>query len=458
MKPARTILLMGDAQQEPNLAQLLRTRGFNVQEAFGDMPRIALAQAETPHVSQDCVIVWLGTWNPRVYEWVCLRCPQLNSGGWLLDSNATENVVLPVEIVRSPNGVDLRWLLSELLRPRQRQVPRKSLQELASIVRTGVPNGHVLFDSLNAQECFHRILNFFGTRVPCTNIVWLSQEATAQIHALCPLELTGWFDRKPSDDPAMFFLANKGLEDGLLILKEAFKSTRASWVKENIFECHGGNHLLLPVDRAGKTLGYFVFVSLDEPRHWLVTLKRAIDMFAKHIGFCMEHWQLQHLSYLDELTGLYNQRYLPNALDREISRAQRQKRKFSVLFLDVDFFKKVNDTRGHWVGSRLLEEIGLVIKKSLRASDYAFRYGGDEFVVVLVDSDEATSKAVAERVRSLVERTEFLIEGHVLHVTVSIGLAVYPDHAASAQSILELADQAMYYGKHRSRNVVFVAS
>ena len=134
---------------------------------------------------------------------------------------------------------------------------------------------------------------------------------------------------------------------------------------------------------------------------------------------------------------------------------QRLDKKFSVLFLDIDYFKKVNDTSGHWIGSRLLVEVSRIILGSVRSCDYAFRYGGDEFVVVLVDTTREQGETIAERIRRAIEQHEFLIDSVSLKLTVSIGLAIFPDHAKSTVELLKLADQAMYYGKTKSRNIVF---
>src|SRR5690606_38723151 len=110
-------------------------------------------------------------------------------------------------------------------------------------------------------------------------------------------------------------------------------------------------------------------------------------------------------------------------------------------------------TRGHWVGSKVLVELGRLIKTSVRSSDYAFRYGGDEFVVVLVDTDVTNAEKVAERIRKKVEQTTFKIDGIQLNVTVSIGLAAFPEHARTSEQVIQMADQAMYYEKNKSRNI-----
>ncbi len=186
--------------------------------------------------------------------------------------------------------------------------------------------------------------------------------------------------------------------------------------------------------------------------------KAGLDMAARYVHFAYLHLDAKNDSYIDEVTGLHNQRYLPMALDHEIQRTKRENSKFTLLFLDIDFFKMVNDGRGHWVGSKLLLELGKILKTEVRACDYVFRYGGDEFIVILGNADSTQAKIAAERIRKAIETHEFQVEGHSFHLTVSIGLAAYPEHAQSAVGLIKLADEAMYYGKRKSRNIVFVAS
>jgi diguanylate cyclase (GGDEF)-like protein len=165
--------------------------------------------------------------------------------------------------------------------------------------------------------------------------------------------------------------------------------------------------------------------------------------------------QVEHLAYLDDLTHLYNVRYLDVALEREVTGG----RPFSVLFLDLDHFKQVNDQHGHLSGSRLLVEVARVLRSCVRDEDIVVRYGGDEYVVVLVGIDSGGGLKVAERVRRAIEDHRYLSrEGARVRITASIGLASFPEHASSKAEILDLSDRAMYRGKRSSRNVVYIAS
>jgi diguanylate cyclase (GGDEF)-like protein len=163
----------------------------------------------------------------------------------------------------------------------------------------------------------------------------------------------------------------------------------------------------------------------------------------------------RNLLNVDELTGLFNYRYLELALDREVKRAERYCTNFSVIFLDIDQFKAINDTNGHLVGSKVLKEVGKLLKNSVREIDTVIRYGGDEYTVILTETGLETAAGVAERIRRSIERHRFLAdEGKSLRLTASLGYACFPEDAKSKAELIGLADQAMYRGKATGKNVV----
>jgi diguanylate cyclase (GGDEF)-like protein len=164
----------------------------------------------------------------------------------------------------------------------------------------------------------------------------------------------------------------------------------------------------------------------------------------------------QALLYQDEVTGLYNYRYLDVALDSEFKRLQRFHLPFSLLFIDLDNFKQVNDTHGHLTGSSILRQVGTQIKIAVRDVDVVIRYGGDEFVVVLIGTNSAQALLAAERVRSCVERHDFKAENsaEVIRLSTSIGVASCPEHGRDKFTIISLADETMYVAKRSGKNRV----
>ena len=166
----------------------------------------------------------------------------------------------------------------------------------------------------------------------------------------------------------------------------------------------------------------------------------------------------RNMLYIDELTGLFNYRYLDLALDRELKRAERYGSSVALLFIDLDLFKGVNDTHGHLIGSRVLGEVGALLRKSVRDVDLVIRYGGDEYTIILVETDGESAAHVAERIRVTIESHRFIAdEGYDIHLSACIGYACFPEDTKSKLELLEVADKAMYRGKFSGRNRVFRA-
>lgn len=322
-----------------------------------------------------------------------------------------------------------------------------------------------VFDSFDVGLMLDEMLKYFGQRIPCENLYWVRWDDVGHIveadEEALKLEADAKYMRTPrlrtyEDTPAteVFEILRKTLKGRNI---EEFGQCRAL-----VAEAKQGKLVLIPVKAKsqGQLLGCLMIDRLDvEDTNELVDqIGSSLEIMSKYLDFGYAYWDAKNLSYIDDLTQLYNQRYLPQVLDQEISRARRMGSGFSVLFLDADHFKLVNDTHGHWVGSKLLIELGHVLKSSTRSCDYAFRYGGDEYIVVLVDTTSENARRVAERIRKTVEETSFLVDGSKVNLTVSIGLASYPDHSLTKEQLIKMADQAMYYGKNKSRNIVYVAS
>ena len=171
--------------------------------------------------------------------------------------------------------------------------------------------------------------------------------------------------------------------------------------------------------------------------------------------------QIHRLLVHDELTGLLTSKSFFSELRREAARAASESMPFCVLMMDIDHFKEVNDTYGHLVGSETLEEIGAVIKQSLRAGDVGARFGGEEFAAFLLDADYAQGMVAAERVRLAIERHDFSAvrrgsreQPRTHKITISVGVASFPDDGRDPIQLVELADSALYRAKRSGRNCV----
>jgi diguanylate cyclase (GGDEF)-like protein len=214
--------------------------------------------------------------------------------------------------------------------------------------------------------------------------------------------------------------------------------------------------LCLPVAEEGALLGAVVVLIREPPG---ADRLQSATFLCRHLGLALRNLgrlkQVEHLAYLDDLTHLYNTRYLDVVLERELAGG----RPFTLLFMDIDHFKAVNDQHGHLSGSRLLVEVARVLRSCVRDEDILVRYGGDEYVMLLVGIDSGGGLKVAERIRRALEDHRFLSrEATPVRITSSIGLAAFPEHARTKAEIIDLADRAMYRGKRTTRNVVYMAS
>jgi diguanylate cyclase (GGDEF)-like protein len=168
--------------------------------------------------------------------------------------------------------------------------------------------------------------------------------------------------------------------------------------------------------------------------------------------------RIQELTITDDCTGLYNARHLYKTLEAEVYRSARFGYEFTTLFIDLDYFKRVNDTYGHLAGSKLLAEVGYAIKANLRLIDFAFRYGGDEFVVMLPQTGKNAALVVAKRLIDVFRNSSFLeSDGLRLNIRASIGISTYPEDGPNAHEIIRRADEMMYAVKNSVRDNIGIA-
>ncbi|MGH9534764.1 MAG: GGDEF domain-containing protein, partial [Terriglobales bacterium] len=172
----------------------------------------------------------------------------------------------------------------------------------------------------------------------------------------------------------------------------------------------------------------------------------------------LELRSLRQLSISDDCTGLFNSRYLYQVLETEIRRSERFGYSFSFLFLDLDHFKLVNDRHGHLIGSQVLREFGALLQAQVRRIDWVFRYGGDEFAILLPQTGKPNAKVVAQRLLETVRQHAFIRAQRLnLHITTSLGLAAYPDDATQPAQLVRRADELMYQIKNTTRDDMAVA-
>jgi len=167
---------------------------------------------------------------------------------------------------------------------------------------------------------------------------------------------------------------------------------------------------------------------------------------------------LRDQSIRDPLTGLFNRRFMQESLDRELQRAKRKKRPLAVIFIDLDHFKRFNDTFGHAAGDLILRTMGELFQRHFRGDDVICRYGGEEFAIILPESSAKDAAKRANLLRIEASKISMRHLGQVLDsVTLSIGVAAFPEHGSTTEQILRMADQSLYQSKTEGRDRVSVA-
>jgi diguanylate cyclase (GGDEF)-like protein/PAS domain S-box-containing protein len=221
------------------------------------------------------------------------------------------------------------------------------------------------------------------------------------------------------------------------------------------------SYCCLPLIAHGEAIG-IVHFQMIEPGELSQPVLSMVTMFTEQVGLSVANIRLREAlrsqSIRDPLTGLYNRRYLEEMLERETRRAVRAEHGLGVLMLDLDHFKKFNDTYGHDAGDTVLRETAAFLLKSVRAEDIVCRFGGEEFIVILPAADLRVTQARAERIRSRLRDLQVLHQGHSLGmVTVSVGVAELPEHGTSPKALIEAADAALYRAKREGRDRVALA-
>jgi len=220
----------------------------------------------------------------------------------------------------------------------------------------------------------------------------------------------------------------------------------------------GRRHICLPVIQSGS-VGSVVQLVLEADVGPAV--QRAVpylQVYLREAAPVIEAKRLmdtlRESTLRDPMTGLHNRRFLEEYVDTVVAQAQRRKTQVSVLMLDLDYFKKVNDTHGHDAGDAVLKALAKVLAEGVRTSDLVIRYGGEEFLIILLDTSENYADEVAEKIREAVEATKFQVPGGVLQKTISIGVADFPKDSDTFWQAMKYADVALYQAKERGRNRV----
>lgn len=349
------------------------------------------------------------------------------------------------EISLTTPGLDLATKLRLFQRALRSRVERRdALLDIVRAVNT----------TLEPPKIAELLVERASTWVPAPCWAVVASDLSGQLSVLADRGLT------PEMGPAVYAIANwvmnRGQEFVSANLREdgRLHDPAVGAVMAFPLSCRGR--------RVGALMGLDRLAASREPR-LSPSMLRAVRVLLEPASVAIDNGLLlkraEALSVTDDLTHLYNSRYLNTVLRRETKRASRSGRPLSLLFIDLDGFKGVNDNHGHLCGSRALVEAAAVIRSSARETDVVSRFGGDEFALVLPDTGGEGAFAVGDRIRERIAAHTFLAgDGLAIRLTASVGVATLPDVAASADELIAAADKAMYAVKDAGKNGIQAAS
>ncbi len=248
-----------------------------------------------------------------------------------------------------------------------------------------------------------------------------------------------------------------------LLISDAYSDPRFTPSADQKTKFKTQSIICVPLKSKGKVLGVIEIINQLEGKAFkiedLTLLKTMADYAAIAIENARYFRKVQELTIKDDMTELFNSRYLQQQLEMEIQRSRRYHLCFSLIFFDLDHFKLVNDNHGHLIGSQVLHETAQIVRQCLRDVDIPTRYGGDEFVLLLPETDREDALIVTRRIRDAIRAHRYAAnEGLDIRLTASFGIATYPYDAENKVDIVRMADNAMYYVKETSRDDIATAA
>jgi two-component system, cell cycle response regulator len=238
------------------------------------------------------------------------------------------------------------------------------------------------------------------------------------------------------------------VRNGLEMLKD-IKSTNTN-VDVIVLTGHSDESIAIDCLRCGAY--DYLLKPLEELDVLIASVQRALQKRSLEIKNNQLIRKLEEMVIRDPLTGLYNHRHLNKCMEEEIARSTRYHHKFVTLIADIDHFKIINDTHGHLFGDFVLKRLARLFEDNVRVADTIFRYGGEEFLIMFPETDEAMAVQVVERLMESIRIHPFSCDGHCTNITISIGAALFPDEAKDISQMIGLADRRLYRAKQSGRD------
>lgn len=331
-----------------------------------------------------------------------------------------------------------------------------SARELLSCMELG----KALTSELHSDELFSKILHKISELLPAENwSMLLLDETTGELRFEVSVDL----DLDQVKDVRLRLgqgIAGKvALEQKPLVIEDVTQCEFFSGQVDQISGCATRAIICVPLVFAGRTVGVIEVVN---PKKLEGDPLPLLSIIADYAAIAVENMrryrEIQNLAIHDDLTGLYNTRHLYKVLGNLVRNAEETKDSFSLIFMDIDHFKRVVDTYGHLKGSQAIQEVARTIRECLVAPAFGVAYGGDEFVAVLQGFDKAKALKKAEEIRSRMKQTVYLANhGHQVSLSASFGIATFPEDASDVTGLLALADRAMFDVKETGKDAIRMA-
>jgi diguanylate cyclase (GGDEF)-like protein len=349
----------------------------------------------------------------------------------------------------------------ELLQDRNRELEaeHRTLREKVAELHTFLNLSKTLSATLNMEELFRLALHLIGRslHVDAYSLMLLDDASDR-------LVVKAAFGLPEDGGPGQTLRLGEGISGLVAQTGQAMlvpdASTEPRFLEQECFPQQHGSFICVPLRIKGREVIGVLNAQKPEPHGFSMGDLDLFQAVANQVAAALENAQLyqrtKELSARDDLTGLFNRRHFFDNLEKEIQRARRYRRVFSLLMLDLDDFKGYNDTYGHLRGDEALKEVSRLLVANTRRADVVGRYGGEEFVVLLPENNKQGALVVAEKIRAAMEQHPFF--GRETqpggHMTVTLGLVTYPVDSEDGMELLDLADRALYAGKQQGGNRV----
>ncbi len=314
-----------------------------------------------------------------------------------------------------------------------------------------------LTSELNSEELFSQILNKISELLPAEDwSLLLLDQASGELHFEVSVNLDLNKVREVRLRLGQGIAGKVALEQKPQIIEDVAKCEFFSSQVDQISGCSTRSIICVPLVFGRRTVGVIEVVNPKNLKGDPIPLLSIIaDYAAIAVENMRRYREIQNLAIHDDLTGLYNTRHLYRMLGSLIRTAEETRNSFSLIFMDIDYFKRVVDFYGHLKGSQAIQEVARTIRECLIEPAFGVAYGGDEFVVVLQGFDKARAQRKAEEISSKIKQMVYLVNhGHHVSLSASFGIATFPDDAVDVTGLLALADRSMFDAKEKIKEAV----